>query len=370
VRNRSELFENSKRREPLEIEAFRISTPTGGQIALLIIVVVVVLLVFFIAARRTGAGKRKSKKPQGAGWHTFYQIAKARYLTKHETEIMKRLVQAYGLSKPTLIFTSTNILDSCIQRATRRLSLQEIKGESKEDLINTYYRLRNKVIRNRGVKGIASTKDIPIGAKLRVGVEGYGIFTVKVNRNVEEYLGVSVPLLPPGKMVPWSKKKVNGSYWKDNDASYSFSTKVTNVIVEDEVHSICMKHTDRIVRVQKRRHPRKSIRLPILFSRVRIVKDGEKKKAVVDNKDSHWGTIEDISVGGCSVETAIPIDKNNYVKMQFELREEYKVVAFGKVKRIERNPARKTWIMHIQFTKIDKRHKNEIFAILYNYQTI
>jgi len=26
--------------------------------------------------------------------------------------------------------------------------------------------------------------------------------------------------------------------------------------------------------------------------------------------------------------------------------------------------------MHIQFTKIDKRHKNEIFAILYNYQTI
>jgi hypothetical protein len=26
--------------------------------------------------------------------------------------------------------------------------------------------------------------------------------------------------------------------------------------------------------------------------------------------------------------------------------------------------------MHVQFTKMDKSHKNEIYAILYNYQTI
>jgi c-di-GMP-binding flagellar brake protein YcgR len=354
----------------LEIEAFQISTPTAGQIAILIIIVVVVLLVFFIAARRARISSGKSKKTQGAGWHTFYQIAKTRYLTKRETEIMKRLVQAYGLSKPSLIFTSTHILDSCIQRAVRRLGLMEIKGESRENLINTYYRLRNKVMRNRGVKGVASTKEIPVGAKLQVGVEGYGRFVVDVNKNVEEYLGIGVPILPPGKMVPWNKKKVNCSYWKDDDASYNFASKVTNIVVEEEVHSICLKHTDRIERVQKRRHPRKSLRLPVLFSRVKIIMEGEKKKAVVDNKDSHWGTIVDISVGGCSVETAIPIDKNNYVKTMFDLREEYKVVAYGKVKRIERNAARKTWIMHVQFTKIDKRYKNEIYAILYNYQTI
>jgi c-di-GMP-binding flagellar brake protein YcgR len=354
----------------LEIEAFQLSAPTGGQIAILIVVVVVVLLVFVIAARRSRRSGGKSKKTQGAGWHTFYQIAKGRNLTKQETEIMKRLVQTYGLSKPALIFTSTHILDSCIQRAVRRLSLQEVKGESKEDLINTYYRLRNKVMRNRGVKGIASTKELPLGAKLRVGVEGYGTFPVDVNKNVEEYLGISIPRLPPGKIIPWNKQKVSCSYWKEDDASYNFVTKVTDVIIEEDLHSICLKHTDKIERVQKRRHPRKSIRLPVLFSRVKIIREGEKKKAVVDNKDSHWGTIEDISVGGCSIETAIPIDKNNYIKTKFELREDYNVVAFGKVKRIERNAVRKTWIMHIQFTKIDKRHKDEIYAVLYNYQTI
>ena len=354
----------------MEIDAFRMSAPTAGQIAILVIVILAVFGVFIFAARKAGAGKRKSKRQQGAGWHTFYQIAKLRNLTKGETEIMKRLVQSYGLSKPALIFTSTHILDSCIQRAVRRLSLQEIKGESKEDIINRYYRLRNKVIRNRGVKGISSTKDFPEGAKLRVGVEGFGTFPVEVNKNVDEYLGISVPVLPPGKMVPWNKKKITGSYWKDNDASYNFTTRVTDVIVEEEVHSICLKHTDRIVRVQKRRHPRKSIRIPVLFTRVRIVKEGEKKKAVVDNKDSHWGTLLDISVGGCSIETAIPFDKNTYTKAQFELKEDYRVVAYGKVKRIERNAARKVWIMHVQFTKMDKSHKNEIYAILYNYQTI
>ena len=359
-----------ERGEYVEIEAFRISTPTAGQIVILVIVVIVVLGVFIVAARTAGKGKKKSKRQQGTGWHTFYQIAKLRNLTKGETEIMKRLVQSYGLSKPALIFTSPHILDSCIQRAVRKLSLQEIKGESKEDLINRYYRLRNKVMRNRGVKGISSTRDIPEGAKLRVGVEGFGTFSLSVNKNVDGYLGISVPALPLGKMVPWNKKKVTGSYWKENDASYNFMTRVTDVIVEEEVHSICLKHTDRIVRVQKRRYPRKSIRLPVLFTRVRIVKEGEKKKAVVDNKDSHWGTLIDISVGGCSIETAIPFDKNTYIKAQFELKEDYKVVAYGKVRRIERNPARKMWIMHVQFTKMDKSHKNEIYAILYNYQTI
>jgi c-di-GMP-binding flagellar brake protein YcgR len=354
----------------LEVQAFQIKGPSATQWVILVVVILVVLIAFLVAARRFGVGARKKKKAVGAGWHNFYQIAKTRSLSKGETEILKRLAVTYGLSKPALIFTSTHILDSCIQRAVRKLGIQEIKGESKEDVINTYYRLRNKVVRNRGVKGITSTKDIPVGAKLRVGVENYGTFPADVNRNVDEYLGIGVPIHPQGKMVPWSKQKVKCSYWKEDDASYNFTTKVLNIVVENDVHSICLKHTDKITRVQKRRHPRKSLSLPVIFSRVKIIQEEGKKKAVVDRKDSHWGTILDVSVGGCSIETAIPIDKNNYVKTQFDLREDYKVVAFGKVKRIERNPARKTWIMHVQFTKIDKSHKNEIFAILYNYQTI
>ncbi|UCB46529.1 MAG: PilZ domain-containing protein [Spirochaetota bacterium] len=354
----------------MEAEAFQFGGPSSAQWIILALVVLVVGVTLVITARRFGASSRKKKKAVGAGWHNFYQIAKTRNLSKNETEILKRLVATYGLSKPALIFTSTHILDSCIQRAVRKLGIQEIKGESKEDMINTYYRLRNKVVRNRGVKGIATTKDIPVGAKLRVGVENYGTFPANVNRNVDEYLGIGVPIHPQGKMVPWSKQKVKCSYWKDDDASYNFDTKVIDVIVENEVHSICLKHTDKIVRVQKRRHPRKSMSLPVIYSRIKIIQEEGKKKAVVDRKDSHWGTILDISVGGCSIETQIPIDKNNYVKTQFDLREEYKIVAFGKVMRIERNPGRKTWIMHIKFTKIDKKHKNEIFAVLYNYQTI
>lgn len=354
----------------MEVEAFRISAPTSGQIAILIIVALVVVLAFFIAARKMGTGGRGKSRSSGTGWHNFYQIAKVRNLTKAEIEILKRLVLTYGLTKPALIFTSTNILDSCIQRSIRKLSVQEIKSESKEEMINTYYRLRNKVVRRRGVKGVQTTKELPVGAKLRIGVENYGTFSVDVNTNIDEYLGISIPVLPPGRMVAWNKKKVNCSYWKEDDAAYNFITKVMDVLISEEAQSICLKHTDKIARVQKRRHPRKNIRLPVLFSRVRVIEEEGKKKARVDKKDSHWGTIIDISVGGLSIETAVPIDKNNYVKTQFELREDYKVTAFGKVKRIERDGARRTWMMHVQFTKIDKKHKNEIYSVLYNYQTI
>ena len=174
----------------------------------------------------------------------------------------------------------------------------------------------------------------------------------------------------PRSMINKRKKRVKCLYWKEEDASYIFESKVIDVIVTDEIQSICLKHVDQITRSQKRLYPRKSVRLPVYFSRVRVVEEGGRKKAVVDRRDTHWGTIIDISVGGLSTETAIPINRNNFVKVEFELREDYKMLAYGKVKRIEKNAARNTWIMHIQFTKIDKKDRNEIFAVLYNYQTI
>jgi c-di-GMP-binding flagellar brake protein YcgR len=263
-----------------------------------------------------------------------------------------------------------NILDSCIQRTIRRLSLQEIKGESKDDMINMYYRLRNKIARNRGVRGITTTRAIPIGARLRVSVQNYGQYSVSVNKNEDEYLGISIPQVQQGRIVPWDKKKVHCFYWKEEDASYSFESRVMDVIVTEEVQSICLKHTDRVTRAQKRLYPRKSVRFPVYFSRVQVIQEGDKKKAIVDRKDTHWGTIVDISVGGLSIETTVPVNRNNYIRVEFELREDYRMVAFGKVKRIEKNTARSSWMMHIQFTKIDKKYKNEIFAVLYNYQTI
>jgi hypothetical protein len=354
----------------LDIQAFRITTPTTTQVIILIVVIAFVGLALFIASRRTGRVRTRGGRVSGSGWHNFYQIAKMRGLQKNETEILKKLVLTQGLAKPTLIFTSTTILDSCIQRAIRRLSLQEIRGESKDDMINMYYRLRNKITRGKKGKPISTTRSIPAGSKLRMGVHDYGFFSVNVVSNEPDYLGVSIPVLPPGRIIPWQRRKVQCSYFKENDAVYNFETKVSDVNVTNQKQQIRLKHSDKIVRIQKRLYPRINVRLPVFYSKVRVVEERGKKRAFIDKKETHWGTVVDISVGGLSVETTVPFDRNNFIRVEFELREEYKVIGFGKVKRIERNAARKTWIMHIQFTKIEKKHKNEIFAVLYNYQTI
>ena len=354
------------------MDTFQLSTPTTAQVIILVIVIFIIGIGLFIAARRTGGGgtRKKGAVAAGTGWHSFNQIAKLRGLNKDEVALLRGLVVDNKLSKPSLIFSSMSILDSCIQRQVRKLSLQEIRGESKEDLINRYYRLRNKVVRNRGDSGLSTTRAIPIGGRMRVEVQNYGQYSVQVNQNEEDFLGINIPILPPGKGVPWNKKRVKCFYWKEEDASYVFETRVIDVIITDEIQSICLKHVDTITRSQKRRFPRKSVRMPVYFSRIRVVTEGGKKKGVVDRRDTHWGTIIDISVGGLSIETAIPVNRNNFLRVEFELREDYKMVAFGKVKRIEKNAARNTWIMHIQFTKIEKKDRNEIFAVLYNYQTI
>jgi hypothetical protein len=318
----------------------------------------------------TSSTRRKGIRTPGSSWHGFYQMARTRGLTKEESDLLRRLVQAQGVQRPNLIFTSMTILDSAIQRAVRRLGMQELRGESKDEIINAYYRLRNKIARSKAGRSVANTKAIPIDSRIRINLQKYGSFTVTVNRNESEYLGVTIPSLPPDKSIPWNRQKVKCWYWRENDAGYVFETKVSNVILTSGLQTICLKHTDQVSRVQKRTYPRKNVRLPVVYSRVRVVDEGGKKRAFVDKKETHWGTIVDISVGGLSVETTVPIDLNSYIRTEFELKEELKVVGFGKVKRIERNAARRTWNMHIQFTKIDKKYRNEIFAVLYNYQTL
>jgi hypothetical protein len=334
------------------------------------VLVVVIGVAFFIAAVKTGVTVRRPGRSSGNGWHDFYQIAKMRALSKKETEVLKKLVISRKVSKPTLIFTSATILDSCIQRTIRRLTLQETKGESNADIINMYYRLRNKVSRGRSGRIIHTTRGIDVGVNMRLGIQDYGYFNTRVVKNVTDYLGVSIPVLPPGKTMNWARKKIKCSLWRENDAVYVFESKVIDVVVTEELKVICLRHTNKVVRLQKRLYPRKNVRLPVFFSKMRIITEGGKKKAVVDKKETHWGTIIDISVGGMSIETTAPIGKNNFVRIEFELREDYKVLGYGKIKRIERDASRKTWVMNIQTTKMDKKYKNEIFAILYNYQTI
>lgn len=355
----------------MEIEAFRITAPTPGQIVILFVFALIVGVAFFIAAKRMGpAASARKKKAKAAGWNSFYQIARMKGLTKEETEVLRRIVTAYGLTKPTLVFNSINILDGCIQRAIRRVSLQELKDESKDDLINLYYRLRNKIVRARSSGAVPDTGALPIGATVRVEIQGFGFFTTTVVRNEPEYLGLKIPNLPPGRFGSIGKKKVEVSYWRENDAVYVFETRVRDVLIDDDVQCICLKHTDKVRRIQKRRYPRKSVRMPVLYTRLRVYEEEGKKKAVLVRNDSHWGTIIDISVGGLSVETMVPFEKDTYIKVELEIKEGYKIVAIGKIRRIERDTARKTYIMHIQFTKIDKKDKNEIFALLYNYQMV
>jgi hypothetical protein len=237
-------------------------------------------------------------------------------------------------------------------------------------MINLYYRLRNKITRFKRGRAITSTRSIPVGVKVRLGIQKYGFFSANIVDNDANYIALSIPGLPPGRRIPWNHKKVRFSYWRENDAVYVIETKVAGTVQTDEEQSLRLRHTDRIRRIQKRLYPRMNVRLPVFFSKLRVVEENGKKKAFVERSETHWGTIIDLSVGGLSIETTAPYDRNQYLRVEFELREEYKVVGVGKVKRIERNAARKTWIMHIQFTKISKKNKNEIFAVLYNYQTI
>jgi c-di-GMP-binding flagellar brake protein YcgR len=90
---------------------------------------------------------------------------------------------------------------------------------------------------------------------------------------------------------------------------------------------------------------------------------GKKQRLIVDKRRIS-GKIADISVGGCSVRTTVPIKVGVKFKVDFKLGDS-KMAALGQVLRTNRKGA--NTIIHIKFLRVTQKSMNQINAFVYEY---
>jgi c-di-GMP-binding flagellar brake protein YcgR len=329
--------------------------------AILIIVAVVVILVIVVLRFRRG-GKRFP-------WYEFFSRGRKEGFALKEIRFLRKIAEENKLEKPQSIFWSTRQLDRCLRPALRKINADDnLTQEEKLAWTEKLLALRTKAEFNlpKYQKRIRDTNALLPRQKLVVREKSYGTFAswvVEVNRRV---LVVTQPSGQKGwEALKWTGKKVNIIFWREDDAGYTFETKVQQQISHEEYPLLYLEHSNKLKRTQQRKSVRVETKLRANFYPVGVSSAGGTSKAFVSKK-KHVARLIDLSETGCAMIAGQGLKKNDRVKLDFLLTDAKRIVALGNVVSVSGTNDDRVKKYHLMFQKIGPFSKNNILLYVYN----
>ncbi len=333
---------------------------------------IILLVVGSIMSGRSQGGRGKAQT-QRYSKHIFRQMAKSIGLNKVQIEFLEKLVLATKVRQPMLIFSSAGLLDDVLKRGLYSIqNNREMSEEEKEKKISLIFQIKQLIESNFRKKiGIQSTHLVKPGQSVLIMPEHGGQFPSRVLSNLKDMLALLVPTDGAGNELRWKRgTRLKVTFWRDNDAGYSFFTKILGYNFIKGLPALFIQHSKTLRREQKRRFKRRALERPCFFFPISIMEVGtgrrKTKKAVIHERQKYLGTIIDISAGGCSIRTLNPLPKGKLIKINFEIERKVPVVAFGKVQRV-RGEKLQGGVMHVMFTRVSSKNLNQIYTYVYNY---
>ncbi|MFP4483425.1 MAG: PilZ domain-containing protein [Spirochaetota bacterium] len=332
---------------------------------------VIGVLAAIIGSKISRSGKRRGRIPRMA----IRRYGRQAGLKPHHVQTLMEMVGDLKVDQPLRLFQSEQYLTNVVRREIMRIDQSSLSDGEKEDrkfLVFQIKRLLTLAISQSG-GGIASTRRLVNGQAISLSIDGDFWYDSRVTANVSDSLAVEAPMDSDGSAVLWSKgTKVFGRVpLRGGQNVVTFTSAVRGISRSHGIASLLLNHDDHLSSARQRKYPRREADQPVFFWPIVVLTTGSgrrtKKQAFVSSQRRGYGRLEDVSAGGCSIRTPQPLATGNLVKISFETPDKTRLTAFGKVKTLERLPGRYS-IMHIQFTKVSKKHLNRIQAYVYGLE--
>lgn len=278
-----------------------------------------------------------------------------------EIELLYACVTKFQNLSVNLIFSNKQNTKNFIRRAIKLVNEGTIveNGVDKETTKNKLFKILARLddIYESQIISITS-KDIKAGKKVRLYIEDYGYFFSEVMMTNEKGLFLKKP--NRGDIKEW-KKPVVVYFWNENDAGYSFNSFIDDVVDEDNFKALFILHSSFLTRYQKRKYIRKKVKFYSTFVLINVMfKDGNKKYVYDDSE--YDGTVYELSVGGCSLETNINSQVKQLLKLSIYIQRDI-VETFAQIVWIGKKNNK--FIYHMKFLKTPKIFQNKLFEITY-----
>ena len=356
---------------------------TGGEILrttdprmiVAFVVAILVLAIFLIVGAMVARRSRPRTAADAERYSSavFRRTGKALGLSPHHVDLLEGLVRICKVKQPLLIYSSASLLDDTLKKGLYSLDNQrDLAEEQKENRKASIFQIKQIIERNaRKGAVLRSTTFLRPGQLLSMKPESGGQFSCKVISNMKDFLTVSAPSQPTGGDVRWARgTKISVYFWRDNDAGYSFISKVLGYDTVKGIASVLIQHSKTLRREQRRLARRREIMRACFYYPIRIVETGQgrkmERKATVDQNMRTLGTVVDLSAGGCAIQALSPFEKGKLTMVEFDIDKKVPIRAFGKVMHTHRQKGR-GGIMHVMFTRVTRQYLNRISEFVYDF---
>lgn len=283
-----------------------------------------------------------------------------------DLSLLWNVAQICNLEQATALFWSMPALTKCMTQISNKASENSSENNPKiQTLISKLFDYRTKLQNQTDdKKGLESSMALDKGQKLRIILPGSGVYTSKILNNGKEII-ISVPRQKDMIPIPaneWVGKSLNVYLWRKGDARYVFDTIVTSAGIFIGESSISLKHSNNLIRTQKRKAVRAKCNID---ASLYIIKSEKIDYNAVETQRGYKCHIEDISESGALIRIGGKGVSNVQLKIQFTIQNML-IIMFGIVRTVEYNEKLNQSLLHFECIHIEPAMKNEILRYVYN----
>ncbi len=299
-------------------------------------------------------------------WLEFFLKGKDSGFSFAETRVLSRAAVESGVQDSTNIFWSPRDLDKTISQLVGSQS-PSVRGREGSLFLERVYDLRKKLEfdQPRYKAGIKSSRQIAQGQRIRLLVQGVGVFGCTVLDNNSQFLVVTYPSgsrLPQGFV--WKGKKSSAYFWRREDACYVFDTYILDDMRIRNIPVIHLAHSESLLRTQKRKSVRTRAKTPASLYILKRVEGAFEK---IERESGLRCIVQDLSEDGFSVLIGGKAKIGMMVKVQFFIAD-LQVVMSGVVRSIDYDGEARRSVLHVEAAVPSPRTKNAIRSFVYNIQ--
>jgi hypothetical protein len=298
---------------------------------------------------------------------TFRRIVNNLGLDKDQSNMLEFVLKNDNVTDPVRSFQSPILLDKHFKKAFRIIERTSISQDEVNNRLSVLFSTRNLIEAKANSITTTSTREIPenTAAVLAIGDTNYPI---KVISSKGDSLIVENPIGGTGEPLELPKGSLASlSFFPEPNKGFAVDSRVLGTTETiDGRHVLQLVHSGQIKKLSKRRFRRRHTVITTAFYFV-FAEEGKSRKnaEMTIDKRRFSGNIMDISIGGCSVKTSVPVNIGQLLKIEFTREDESVIAALGEVLKANRTGI--DTIMNIKFVKVPRKSLNSINAMVYEY---
>jgi len=343
--------------------------PMQARIVIIAIGVIIAFAVVLSIVRKGGGGRSGGGGSYG-GARSFSGFALRRVagqygLNSEQTKLLEYIFRSNSVSDPARVMRESALLDRHFKRAYTSIAGDSKYSDRTQQSLSKLFLLRNAI----EAAPVGDESYQPVENSQAVIKYGNDTYNVKIYLSQSNRVVTEVPKNAVGTTLRIPKgTSVTLTYLTRSGNSYSLVCDYESIEKTQYGAGFLMSSTGRARPLTKRQTRRRQVNLRCEFYFVQVLESGKGKnktsKLIVSPK-RFSGVIRDISAGGCSIKTPVPVQASSRLKINCNLGNGEQVAVLGLVIRSNRSST--GTVIHIKFLKVPMRAFNSINTLVFGF---